>query len=219
MKYIKPENIKRWMDVYTRHKQVELALAKLSFSQYGEDLYVFNKLSRRGVGFYVDVGAFHPISISNTHLLYKSGWSGINIEPNPGAISAFGFYRPRDINLSCAVGTRAGHVNLTLEGVFSKTTDMVSDDVNSASVQVRRLDEILGVYAHDRIIDVMSVDCEGNDIDVLKSNDWSKFRPKILLVEAISKEDNENMDVFLAGIGYVKDVRIVITNIYIDTLN
>lgn len=34
-----------------------------------------------------------------------------------------------------------------------------------------------------QLIDFMSIDVEGLDYDVLQSNDWSRFRPEIILVE------------------------------------
>jgi len=47
----------------------------------GEDVFVNNYLKKK-IGFYVDVGAYHPLELNNTYLLYKKGWNGINIDIN-----------------------------------------------------------------------------------------------------------------------------------------
>ena len=48
----------------------------------GEDIEVFNYFKNKKIGFYVDVGAYHPIQRNNTMLLYLNGWEGINIDIN-----------------------------------------------------------------------------------------------------------------------------------------
>jgi hypothetical protein len=45
----------------------------------------------------------------------------------------------------------------------------------------------------DIAIDFMSIDTEGHDLSVLRSNDWERFRPKWLLVESIAQESPGNM--------------------------
>ena len=37
-------------------------------------------------------------------------------------------------------------------------------------------------------IDLLSIDTEGYDLEVLKTNDWIRFRPEVIIVE------NENVD-------------------------
>src|SRR5438045_8009791 len=70
----------------------------LSFSQFGEDLAVLRHFEDR-VGYFVDVGAHHPIRLSNTYLLYRCGWSGINVDANPDGIELFRKKRPRDLTI------------------------------------------------------------------------------------------------------------------------
>lgn len=54
---------------------------------------------KKKIGFYVDVGAHHPMRFSNTYFFYRMGWSGINIDAMPGSMKEFKKYRRRDINL------------------------------------------------------------------------------------------------------------------------
>lgn len=55
-------------------------------------------------------------------------------------------------------------------------------------------------------IDFMSVDVEGFDLQVLRSNDWLRYRPYIILVEALYLELDRLVDSklykYLAGLEY-----------------
>ena len=77
--------------------------ANVYYSQSGEDIIIGNFFQNKNKGFFVDVGAYHPKHYSNTYLLYKNGWRGINIEPNPASIKLFNKYRKNDINLQTGV--------------------------------------------------------------------------------------------------------------------
>jgi hypothetical protein len=90
-----------------------------SFSQFGEDLYLLRYFDAQMEGFYVDVGALHPFTFSNTYLLHRCGWRGINIEPAPDGAMAFRRYRPRDVNLQVAVASAEGQVPFRLAGPFA----------------------------------------------------------------------------------------------------
>ena len=51
-------------------------------------------------------------------------------------------------------------------------------------MKTKRLDHILDKYMPlGREIDFMSIDVESLDLNVLKSNNWSKYKPKIIVVE------------------------------------
>ena len=47
----------------------------LCYSQNGEDLILNRLFENKEKGFFIDVGAHHPIRFSNTYLFYKKGWS------------------------------------------------------------------------------------------------------------------------------------------------
>jgi len=83
----------------------EMWNSRFSFSQFGEDLVLASLFHRNNIsqGSFVDVGAFHPIKLSNTYFFYRQGWRGVNVEPNPEGFRLFLDMRPADINLNCAV--------------------------------------------------------------------------------------------------------------------
>src|SRR6478672_655222 len=81
------------------------------YSSGGEDAIVsktFQYFLPTRSGFYVDVGAFHPFKHSNTYILYKAGWHGVNIDPRPGSKALFDRFRPRDVNIETGISDKDG---------------------------------------------------------------------------------------------------------------
>ena len=171
--------------------------SRVSFSQEGEDLILSRFMEPREKGWYVDVGAHHPKRYSNTYLFYLKGWSGLNIDAMPGSMSEFKRLRPRDINIETAV---AEHEHMLTYHVFNVTALNTFDEtlaadrekrsqshiVEKLQVKCRRLDNILDEYLpENQHIDFMSVDAEGMDLEVLRSNDWNRFRPEYLVAECM----------------------------------
>ena len=73
-------------------KSIVYCLArKNSYSQNGEDLILIDYFNENPNGFYVDIGCHHPFRFSNTYLLYKKGWRGLNVDANKWTISLFNF--------------------------------------------------------------------------------------------------------------------------------
>jgi len=177
-----------------------------SYSQEGEDMILRRMFDTQNTGFYVDIGAHHPMRFSNTHLFYRRGWRGMNIEPNPEAIRAFRVFRPRDINLQIGVNESAGALTyVCFDDPALNTFDAQLADARQATsryrvektmvIAVERLDVILSRHlpAGSRI-DFMSVDVEGFDLPVLRSNDWSRYRPRCVLAEALGLSMEEALD-------------------------
>jgi len=168
-----------------------------SYSQEGEDM-ILKRIFEKKEGFFVDVGAHHPKRFSNTYLLYQKGWRGINIDAMPGSMYQFNKYRSRDINVEMGVGKKEGILNYYIfnEPALNTFSKKIANKINKGNnfyflkkiikVEIKRLDVILRSYIKNCKIDILNVDTEGFDFDVLKSNDWNKYRPKIVLVEILS---------------------------------
>lgn len=204
----------------------ELGYARtLSFSQFGEDLALLNHF-RDHVGFFVDVGALHPFFASNTAALYRRGWHGINLEPVPEALAELVRARPRDLNLPYAVSDTPGHFEFVSNGLFSgfagpqyPWTDPARDPSRTIRVEARRLDDLLDEYLPARQhIDLLCVDCEGYDFEVLRSNDWDRYRSSVVLVERHDNVPTQRDPVqFLECCGYRVDSRMHLTYLMIDS--
>ena len=60
--------------------------ANISYSQEGEDLILERFFEGKEIGFFVDIGAHHPMRFSNTYIFYLKGWRGINVDATPGSM-------------------------------------------------------------------------------------------------------------------------------------
>jgi FkbM family methyltransferase len=142
-------------------------------------------------GFYVDIGAFSPRRFSNTYFLYRQGWRGITIEPNAQVAWAFRWARPRDIHISTAIGKADEPIRFRYGGysalnqVVGRESDHSADaKAGVVTVPCRRLSSVLEEYlARGSTVDLLSIDCEGADLDVLESNDWDRFPAGVVVVE------------------------------------
>jgi FkbM family methyltransferase len=179
------------------------------FSYSGEDAFVqwyFNRKAWKYLncqypknGFYVDVGSFHPINISNTYWFYKKGWRGINIDANPQTKELFDNKRPQDINLHVAISDEEKELvfyswgesplNTLSEDLVKKYIQEKKRQPNEIKLKTIRLDSILDRYLPaNQEISFFSVDVEGHDLEVLKSNNWDKYRPELVLVEELNDD-------------------------------
>lgn len=168
----------------------------LCYGQDGEDLILNRLLDGQAQGFYVDVGAHHPVRFSNTYLFYKRGWRGINIDAMPGSMRKFDKVRPRDINIECGVAGSAGRLmyhrfNELALNTFDATEAAYKNKppyqlIDTVEVTVERLDTLLSRHLPaEQQIDFLSVDVEGKDEEVLRSNDWNRYRPRFVLAETL----------------------------------
>ncbi|HEY1506061.1 MAG TPA: FkbM family methyltransferase [Stellaceae bacterium] len=189
------------------------------YSQEGEDIILSRLFFDKPAGFYVDVGAHHPIRHSNTYLLYRRGWRGINIDATPGSMAEFRRLRPRDIGIECLVASDPAPQRFYIfnEPALNTASRYLADERPRENVQFhvmrefdlrpRTLSSLLDEFLPTgRPIDLMSVDVEGLDLDVLRSNDWERYRPEVLLVELLSTElaelDSQETVRFLRDKGY-----------------
>lgn len=171
--------------------------SRISFSQECEDLLIIDQLreKKKKKGFYVDVGGLHPMRFSNTYLLYRKGWRGIIIEPNPDAEKLFRKVRPQDIFIPEGVASSSGALEyFRFEEPALNTFDAELARVREQeqgrrlrdrlSRRISPLSDILDSHLPEGTdIDVMSIDVEGLDEEVLRSNNWQKYRPQWLIVE------------------------------------
>ena len=190
-----------------------------SYSQEGEDMILRRIFAEQSTGFYVDVGAHHPRRFSNTCYFYLRGWRGINIEPNPDAIRAFRRARSRDINLEFGIAEQASTLTYHMfdepalntfddELAAGRVATTACREIATESISVRRLDKVLEEYLPTGItIDFMNVDVEGFDLEVLRSNEWSLYRPCYVLAEALETSlhtvESNSVYAFMLENGYV----------------
>ena len=212
-----------------RYERLVTKMAPRTFSQYGEDACLRGLMDKRCSdpayrGFWVDIGAHHPTRFSNTRMFSELGWRGINVDAMTDAIDLFQKRRPRDINVNVGIGDKPGElayyqfpdhafntfVKARVEELARELgRELVAErDYQVVKIQVITLKELLDRYLpKGQKIDFLTVDVEGMDLAVLKSNDWSCYRPDFILAEVLqigkgqSAFENETAR-FLADVGY-----------------
>ena len=184
------EKIRMFHNIYFKNN---FFIKKKTYSMDGEDLFIDNFFKNK-TGLYVDVGAYHPLELSNTYLLYKRKWKGINIDINSLSIEYFDFLRPNDINLNLGVARK----NSTKMIYFQKNKSplntlnlmhakkIFSNTFKQKKIKTKTLTNILDKTKFKRKeIDFLNIDTEGSDLEVLKSLDFKKYKPKLICVELI----------------------------------
>jgi len=190
--------------------------SRIAYAQWGEDLALQHLLGTKP-GFYVEVGANHPQFFSNVFELYRRGWHGISVEANESFIQAHRRCRPRD-KIVCAVVS-----DQEKEIVFTEFKNSLVSSVDSAfveqmqksfdcainrqhRVQSRTLTSILDEAQCPLQFELLSIDVEGHDFEVLRSLDFSRYRPRVVVIEmhgfAISDAAANPLCEFMDNQGY-----------------
>ena len=181
------ESFLRYLNLYRRKYKYK----KISYSFNAVDLIIDYIFKNKNNGFYLDVGSQHPISNNNTYLLFKRGWSGINIDLDKKNIDLFNTARPNDINLNLAISSNVAEKKLYFYHDKSpiNTLDKVVSDFQTATVkEIKRiktttLDIALQNLKFNNKIDYMNLDVEGHEMDIFKAFDLSLYKPSIISVE------------------------------------
>ncbi len=171
---------------------------KKSFSQGSMDLILEHIFKNKNNGFYVDVGCQHPIKNNNTYLLYKRGWSGVNIDLDSVNIELFNFFRRNDNNVRSAVSDKIENAKLfyyhqkspinTLDKNISlKQNAKIEKEID---IQTNTLTNILDNYSIKKI-DLLTIDVEGFELKVLKGLNFDKYNPGVIIVEFLDLEANK----------------------------
>jgi len=208
-------------NIYLKNKYF---INRKSYAMDGEDtaINVFNKKTEKG--FYVDIGAHHPIQRNNTHLLFKKGWEGINIDVNKFSIDLFNFLRPRDLNLQIAVSDKEGEISFFYQKKFSQlnTTDKevakenFQGNFQEKKVKCQTIQNILdNSKFKNKKIDFLNIDVEGAEMKVLNTLNFEIYDPSLICIEILGYREmqseqrekeikNNEIFKFLVNQGYKK---------------
>ena len=175
----------------------------ISYSQNQEDVVLFRLAELIPKGFYVDVGAAHPILDNVTYALYKAGWRGVNVEPMKLEADLLRELRPRDVTYEVAADNVEGQVVLYAAPVENRGATTADQDLvaiytsagqtfEEFEVDVVRLDRIL---EENKVVTVhvLKIDVEGGERAVLDGVSLAKYRPWVLVIEATKPNSTEDV--------------------------
>jgi len=172
---------------------------KKSYSLNGVDLNIDYIFKTKKNGFYLDIGAQHPISNNNTYLLFNKGWRGINIDLDKKNVDLFNIVRPNDINLNYAISDAEKEADLYYYHDSSPINTLSKDVSNFQNakvskvkkVQTRILNNILDDINLQNHIDYMNIDVEGYEEKVLKGFNIKKYKPSVISIEYLDLNMNK----------------------------
>ncbi len=172
-------------------------LFKKSYSQVDEDIFL-KKYFTKKKGSYIDIGCYHPFRNNNTYLLYKQGWSGLNIDLNKISIDLFNILRPRDINICAAISYKKREIKyyvpnndpvspeITISKNFAKKMSSrhksLYKSFNTRSITWKDLEKKYRKII--KKIDLLKIDVEGLDYKILKTINLKTVNPQLIMVEA-----------------------------------
>jgi FkbM family methyltransferase len=201
---------------YFAHYIKSIIHRKIIYSNWSIDLAVDFFFKNKKKGIYIDVGCHLPLLNNNTLLLYRRGWSGINIDLDYNAIDTFNFLRKRDTNIQTCISNNEEEKELFFFHSRSAKNTLNQQRGYGAreilKIQTKTLNSIIqkSTYA-DNEIDFLSLDVEGSELDVLKGFDIDKYKPKIIVAEFIPANINEFYEVNINDI-INSDLYIYLTN-------
>ena len=189
-------------------KLIDRALFKFlkierSYAQSGEDKilrHLFNSRNKDTIT-YLDVGTNHPVMSNNTYLFYRTGSSGVCIEPNPLFASMIRKQRPRDICLNVGLGEEeASETDFFVMSAHTLSTfakHEAEDLARNGKYEIEKvikiglvnINSVIGKY-FSQSPDLVSLDVEGWNEEVVRSFDFTMSRPFCFCVETLTFADD-----------------------------
>jgi FkbM family methyltransferase len=168
---------------------------KLSYSQNLEDYHLDLVFGDQPTGTYVDVGGGHPVADNVSFWFYLKGWRGLVVEPQQALADIYAGVRPRDHTVSCLAGRAEGEAEFHVVDRLHGFSTMMQEHAAGASQfgagyttirkPVRTLAALCAEAGLARI-DFLKIDVEGAESEVIAGMDFTRWRPRIVVVEAIA---------------------------------
>ena len=191
------------------------------FADNGEDVIIQGLFNHRKDGFYIDVGCYHPIRASLTHLLFKKGWKGVNIDISEDTINLFKIARPNDKNINIGIADKVGEDFYYQSSHINQANSFkYYDDVKKVKIKITTLDNIIKNLEIKKI-DFLNIDVEYTDFKVLQGLNLNSVRPTLIAIEDNDAFDiadlvNSNIYKYLINKEYFLYSKLNCTNLYLD---
>jgi FkbM family methyltransferase len=191
-------------------------------SQHGEDRWLNKYFAGKTNGFFVEVGAYDGVVLSNSYFFETIGWSGILVEPHHQKAQMCRENRPGSRVFECAAVASSGTTEIELLDVpagevYSTVAPTEAHlqrlrdyglEAQRVMVSARTLDSILEEVNPPRI-DFVSIDVEGAEIQVLQGFDIRRWSPRLVMVESMGPRPDAVRDYFTDhGYAYLHSVNI-----------
>lgn len=187
----------------------------VTYAQNFEDVMLWRALGTVGKGFYVDVGAQHPVTDSVSLAFYEKGWRGVHIEPVSAYAKLLREHRPDETVLEIALSNVSGQRNIIEipdTGLSTFSEDHAARhhresgyELKTQSVRTMTLDEALADFL-GREVHWLKIDVEGAEKEVIEGWNGRAIRPWILVIESTlpnsQDEDHDRWEPIVLSRGY-----------------
>lgn len=185
-----------------------------SQSQLGQDLWVLFGSSFKRDGTFIEIGGADGKYLSNTYLLEKEfGWKGVIVEP------ARVWHQDLKKNRECLIDTRCCTSESGVEIDFLETPSAMLSTIERYrdsdthaherkkgslyKVKSVSLNDLFEQYFPNGQVDYISIDTEGNEEEILKNLDFTRFSFKFASIEnAFDIQKSERIHELLVRNGY-----------------
>jgi hypothetical protein len=205
-----------------------------SFAQAGEDVclnFMFDYMGFKDIQ-YLDIGTWDPIAFNNTYFFYRKGFRGVLVEPNGAMCQKIRAARPEDTTLEAGIGVtavREADYYMMTESAWNTFSKEEAEHMTQVTGGGIRVDKVIKMPLLN-INDVMdkhfgkapaylSIDAEGWHLAILKSIDYSRFRPLAICVETLvsgTRAAIPEIPAYMASQGYVDRGGSFVNTIFVD---
>ena len=167
---------------------------KISKSQVFQDLFTYFFSNCKKNGIFIEIGGGNGVDLSNTYILEKMfRWTGVVCEPDNRLHT--NILSKRKCFLETAPITNSSNKIFYFndKGTYNSYT---SSTYNSSAKKLKSLslNDLIKKYQLTKNIDYISIDTEGNELDIIKKFNFNKYNVKIFTIEHnFQKNKRENI--------------------------
>ncbi len=218
-----------------------LSIDHLFKAQFGEDRILWEVFRQRCEGYFIEVGAYDGVTLSNTYFLEQMGWCGILVEPirqlcekasavrqhsrivnaavsKPGCPPTATFTIAQNVPVLSFLQADADHIErCKKEGAELVEIEVPLVTMDEIITNERREPTPFGspwIPQKGWQIDLISIDVEGGEMDVLAGLSLDRYKPRVLVIEN-DRPSSDQVEPFLDARGYWKFHRQKINDFYV----
>jgi FkbM family methyltransferase len=147
-------------------------------SQAGQDKWVIDFFKEKRDGYFVDIGAYDGLEISNTYVLEKElGWDGVCIEPS------IRMFKKLRNNRGCKLVNRAAYNRNEIVSFDDIGVSSLITNIGKYKVGANTMGVILAEVNAPSVIDYVSLDTEGSEYEILQGFPFDRYEVILWTVE------------------------------------
>ena len=209
--------------IYLLLKIIKKSKKRYYYGENAEDVLINSFFKKKRKGVYLDIGCYHPIRGSLTYILYKKGWSGINIDISKNTINLFNICRPNDLNLNIGVSDKNGTTEYFQASLINQANSLNKiSNAKKIKIKTINLNTLIKKYKINKI-DYLNIDAEGSDYKIISGLSLKNIRPILITIEDFNKNNYDinklqtnKINKFFYKKNYFLYSRTYCTSFYVD---